>query len=86
MICQLLDETRPAKDHGLKIDSYAELITFVTDRPGHDLRYAIDNSKIKTELGWWPREDFSSGLRKTILWYLEHQSWWQAILSSEKTE
>jgi len=63
MICQLLDETRPAKDHGLKIDSYAELI--------------------KSELGWQPQEDFSSGFRKTIQWYLENESWWQSILSGE---
>ena len=83
MICQLLDETRPAKDHGLKIDSYAELITFVTDRPGHDMRYAIDANKIKSELGWQPQEDFSSGFRKTIQWYLENESWWQSILSGE---
>ena len=83
MICQLLDEIRPAKDHGLKIDSYSELITFVTDRPGHDMRYAIDANKIKSELGWKPQEDFSSGFRKTIQWYLENESWWQSILSGD---
>ncbi len=83
MICQLLDETRPAKDHGLEIDSYADLITFVTDRPGHDMRYAIDANKIKTELDWQPQEDFSSGFRKTIQWYLENETWWQSILSGD---
>jgi len=82
MICQSLDKMRPAREHGLKLDSYAELITFVADRPGHDLRYAIDAKKIKSELGWRPQEDFLSGLRKTIRWYLENQSWWQANSSS----
>ena len=81
MICQLLDEARPASEQGLPINSYSELITFVTDRPGHDMRYAIDASKIKSELDWQPQEDFSSGFRKTILWYLENQLWWESILS-----
>jgi dTDP-glucose 4,6-dehydratase len=83
MICDLLDEVRPAKENGLSIDSYQQLITFVTDRPGHDMRYAIDATKIKTELGWVPEEDFSSGFRKTIKWYLENESWWKSILSGE---
>jgi len=61
----------------------ASLITFVTDRPGHDLRYAIDASKIKTELGWTPKQDHQSGFRKTIQWYLDHASWWQDILSGK---
>lgn len=60
---------------------HAQLITFVTDRPGHDLRYAIDASKIKDELGWEPQEDFQSGFRKTVQWYLDNQPWWQNILS-----
>ena len=60
--------------------SYEELITFVTDRPGHDMRYAIDPTKIRDELGWEPKEDFKSGFRKTVLWYLENQDWWQRIL------
>ncbi|EMI24777.1 dTDP-glucose 4,6-dehydratase [Rhodopirellula europaea] len=59
---------------------YASLITFVTDRPGHDLRYAIDASKIKRELGWEPQEDFESGFRKTVQWYLDNQLWEQDIL------
>jgi len=68
-ICALLDELRPAER------SYAELITFVKDRPGHDLRYAIDASKIQRELGWVPAETFASGLRKTVCWYLENLDW-----------
>jgi dTDP-glucose 4,6-dehydratase len=59
----------------------SQLITFVTDRPGHDLRYAIDASKIKRELGWEPQENFESGFRKTVQWYLDNQTWWQDILS-----
>lgn len=61
--------------------TYSDLITFVTDRPGHDLRYAIDASKIKHELGWEPKQDHSSGFRKTVQWYLDNQTWWQDILS-----
>jgi dTDP-glucose 4,6-dehydratase len=56
-----------------------ELITFVTDRPGHDYRYAIDSSKLKNELSWSPKETFDSGIRKTIDWYLENQVWWKQI-------
>lgn len=83
MICQLLDQSRPPKKNGLDIDSYSELITFVTDRPGHDMRYAIDANKIKNELGWTPKEDFSSGFEKTIQWYLDNQNWWETILSGD---
>jgi len=60
---------------------YESLITFVTDRPGHDMRYAIDSTKIRDELGWEPKEDFASGFRKTVQWYLDNQSWWKDILS-----
>ena len=63
--------------------SYASLITFVTDRPGHDLRYAIDASKIKRELGWEPQESFDTGFRKTVQWYLDNRDWWQDILSGD---
>ena len=69
-ICELLDELAPS--HHTNLKSYKELITFVTDRPGHDSRYAIDTSKIRTELGWGPTEDFTSGIRKTVDWYLNN--------------
>jgi len=74
-ICEILDEMEPSTTLG----SYKELITFVTDRPGHDLRYAIDASKIERELGWKPRETFASGIRKTIMWYLQNRQWWKNI-------
>jgi len=67
MICAVLDEVRPQGA------PHARLITHVRDRPGHDLRYAIDASKIQRELGWTPRETFASGLRKTLLWYVENE-------------
>jgi dTDP-glucose 4,6-dehydratase len=62
------------------IHRYEQLITYVADRPGHDVRYAIDASKIERELGWKPRETFESGLRKTVEWYLANEPWWRAIL------
>lgn len=77
-ICDLLEELAPNKPNG--IAAYRDLITYVTDRPGHDLRYAIDASKIQRELGWVPAESFETGLRKTVIWYLEHRDWWQAVL------
>jgi len=77
-ICALLDELAPSN----AIGSHEALITFVADRPGHDLRYAIDPTRICTELGWFPRETFESGLRKTVEWYLSNRSWWQAIRES----
>ncbi len=80
-ICDLLEQLRPEKPPG--VSAYKELITFVTDRPGHDLRYAIDASKIESELGWRPVETFESGMAKTVAWYLENPAWWQAILSGE---
>ncbi|WP_213991150.1 dTDP-glucose 4,6-dehydratase [Sodalis sp. dw_96] len=76
-ICGLLDELVPSKPSG--INHYADLITYVTDRPGHDLRYAIDGAKMKRELGWQPLETFESGLRKTVEWYLNNQTWWQRV-------
>lgn len=75
IICGLLDELNPSD----QLKSYTELITYVTDRPGHDLRYAIDASKIQSELGWVPKETFESGIRKTVIWYLQHKQWWQNI-------
>jgi dTDP-glucose 4,6-dehydratase len=76
-VCDLLEELAPQKPQG--IDSYRSLITFVTDRPGHDLRYAIDAAKIARELGWTPRETFESGMRKTVQWYLTNESWWRQV-------
>ena len=78
MICHLLEELRPQKPSGVKC--YDDLITFVEDRPGHDVRYAIDASKIEKELGWRPEETFESGLRKTVLWFLENEKWWRRVL------
>ncbi len=76
-ICALLEELAPQRPAGLK--HYADLITFVTDRPGHDQRYAIDASKIERELGWVPRETFATGLRKTVQWYLANLEWCQRV-------
>ena len=76
-LCSLLDELAPSEIEGL--NSYSDLITFVTDRPGHDVRYAIDASKIESELGWTPSETFESGLRKTVEWYLANEAWWRAV-------
>ena len=75
-ICACLDELRPRGGDG-DSRAYASLISFVEDRPGHDLRYAIDATKIGDELGWRPGETFETGLRKTIQWYLENGEWWQ---------
>jgi len=72
-ICKLLDELIPSKLNGL--DTFSDLISFVQDRPGHDVRYAIDASKIKNDLGWNPKENFISGIRKTVKWYLDNLSW-----------
>lgn len=77
-ICDLLDDIRP-KDRG----SYRDQITFVTDRPGHDARYAIDATKLENELGWKAQENFDTGLRKTVEWYLTHDDWWKPL--REKT-
>ncbi len=76
-ICRLMDEMAPDKARG----SHERLIVYVTDRPGHDQRYAIDAGKIKRELGWEPRETFATGLRKTVRWYLDNPHWWQRIRS-----
>lgn len=78
-ICEMLDELAPKKPKG--VSNYRDLITFVNDRPGHDKRYAIDASKIERELGWVPKETFETGLRKTVLWYLNNRQWWKRILS-----
>ena len=79
IVCGLLDELRPRQD-GL---SYSGQITFVTDRPGHDRRYAIDARKIERELGWKPAETFETGIRKTVQWYLDNQTWVNNVLSGD---
>ncbi len=73
-LCAILDRMRPAAT------PYADLIHFVADRPGHDLRYAIDPSRIRDELGWRPSVTLDQGLEKTVRWYLENEAWWQALL------
>lgn len=94
-ICRILDELKPlgggsagdcksplrslAGDNQSPCASYAQLITYVTDRPGHDRRYAIDSSKMQRELGWTPEETFETGLRKTVQWYLDNQEWCQRV-------
>ena len=78
-ICDMLEELAPEKPTG--VNNYRDLITFVKDRPGHDVRYAIDASKIERALGWVPEETFESGLRKTVRWYLDNRQWWERVLS-----
>ncbi|BCB08507.1 dTDP-glucose 4,6-dehydratase [Vreelandella venusta] len=92
-ICEILDELVPCKVKGSSHDSpltthdspltthdsHKQLITFVTDRPGHDVRYAIDAGKIERELGWAPEETFETGLRKTVQWYLANETWWKRV-------
>jgi dTDP-glucose 4,6-dehydratase len=78
-LCELMNELAP----DLPVHPSQKLITFVKDRPGHDRRYAIDATKLKTELGWTPTETIESGLRQTIEWYLERRDWWQPLLSEE---
>ena len=74
-ICSIMDELKP-RENGEK---YSQLITYVKDRPGHDFRYAIDASKIKNDLNWVPKENFETGIKKTIHWYLENEQWWKDI-------
>lgn len=78
-LCKMLDEKSPRADG----KSYAEQITYVTDRPGHDKRYAIDATKLHNELGWKPAETFETGIEKTVTWYLENQAWVQNVTSGE---
>jgi dTDP-glucose 4,6-dehydratase len=77
LICDLLEELAPNKPKD--IQHYRDLITFVADRPGHDVRYAIDASKINRELGWAPIETFETGIRKTVQWYLDNEVWWKRV-------
>ena len=79
-ICDLMDELSPQKNK----KSYKDLIAFVKDRPGHDFRYAIDATKIKNELNWVPSENFNSGIRKTVKWYLENKEWYEKIKYNQK--
>ena len=81
ILCDLLEELVPAKPAG--VNAYRDLITFVKDRPGHDVRYAIDASKMTRELDWNPEETFETGMRKTVQWYLENKAWWQRVLSGD---
>src|SRR5439155_26605101 len=76
-VCRLMDQLNPEP----KVRRHEDLITFVADRPGHDLRYAIDSSKIRRDLGWQPREDKETGLRNTVEWYLGHRDWWSCIMN-----
>ncbi|PNH90092.1 dTDP-glucose 4,6-dehydratase [Vibrio diazotrophicus] len=77
-ICELLEALVPVKPQGVM--QYQDLITYVKDRPGHDVRYAIDATKIERELGWKPQETFESGIRKTVEWYLNNKEWWSRVL------
>lgn len=77
-ICAILDEVVTNKPSG--VSKFSDLITYVADRPGHDLRYAIDAAKIKNDLGWVPQETFESGIRKTVIWYLNNNDWWTRVM------
>ena len=82
-LCDLVDELAGPLESG---ESRRSLITFVADRPGHDHRYAIDQSKIQRELGWEPKHTFETGLRETVQWYIVHQAWWQPLRDKQATE
>lgn len=81
-VCRLVDEMAPE----LGAAPRESLVRYVTDRPGHDLRYAIDSSRLRRDLDWQPREDFASGLRRTVQWYLENASWWQRLTAEPYRE
>jgi dTDP-glucose 4,6-dehydratase len=81
-VCAILDELRPREDGA----SYAEQISYVADRPGHDQRYAIDASRIRDELGWTPAETFESGIAKTVAWYLANEAWWRPLVAAKAAE
>lgn len=80
MICSILDRRRPDAALGPR----SRLVRFVADRPGHDLRYAVDSTKIRRELGWHPRETLRAGLEKTVDWYIENESWWRPLVTTER--
>jgi dTDP-glucose 4,6-dehydratase len=77
-VCAILDGLRPRAS-----GRYEDLIVYVKDRPGHDLRYAIDSAKLMNRLGWKPEENFDSGIRKTVEWYLANEWWWKPILENK---
>jgi dTDP-glucose 4,6-dehydratase len=79
-ICDALDRFVPFRD----VSSHHELISFVPDRPGHDFRYAIDFSKLKSELGWWPERPFEQGLLSTVQWYIKNRAWWEPLLTKHE--
>lgn len=81
MLCDLLEELVPQKPDG--VAAYRDLITYVKDRPGHDVRYAIDASKMTKELDWNPEETFETGMKKTVQWYLDNKGWWQRVLNGD---
>ena len=83
-ICELLEEFVPSSRYSRESgnpDGFKSLITYVADRPGHDVRYAIDASKIESELGWYPKESFETGIKKTVRWYLDNKQWWGNVLN-----
>jgi dTDP-glucose 4,6-dehydratase len=80
LLCDLMDELAP----NLPVCPSRDLITFVTDRPGHDRRYAIDATKIQTQLGWQPTVTLAEGLRQTVQWFIQHPDWWQPLLAKQK--
>ena len=79
-ICNILEELVPSSSNSQLATSYSSLITFVKDRPGHDVRYAIDASKMQNDLGWSPEESFETGMKKTVEWYLNNEGWWKSVL------
>jgi len=82
-ICSTLDRLQPERLSALGLRSFKELITYVPDRPGHDKRYAIDATKLRTQLGWSPEETFETGIVKTVQWYLDNAWWWHPIRSKK---
>ena len=78
LICEILEELRSKKPNGVK--QYSDLIQCIEDRPGHDFRYAVDIKKIQNVLGWKPQQEFKSGIRKTVQWYLDNESWWSPLV------
>lgn len=82
-VCAILDKVLPSKQKSIVEKGYASLVQYVTDRPGHDLRYAINDSRIRTELGWKPMETFESGLKKTVQWYIDNSKWVERVRTGE---